>query len=372
MANIYGEVDTLDILQERRDFDWTGIHIRYPNQNPLALLLSQLAKEKATNPEYNHFEDELLADVVVVNGTQTTAATILLDDATSLVAGEVLHNPRTGKNIRIQSVDGSANTVTFAAATGETWNDNDELFNIGPTHAEGSTVADPVCTKVEKKYNYCQIFKKTISLTNTLKASEMRGASEEKHLTTMAEKQFDRAMEYAFLFGERSESTLSGKPIRQTGGILEWITTNVTNVGGTTLDESVFDGWLKDVFENGDTDNRLVLASPTLMQAITGFSKQKLQTAMGQDTYGLNITKYLSPFGSVNLVMHRLLKGNVYGSYGICLDLNNLKYKHLRDVMLRRNIQAEKDDETMHEIIAEVGLKLINEQSHGVIRNFTA
>jgi len=372
MANIYQELDTLNILQERRDFDWTGIHIRWPNQNPLALLLSELAKEKAINPEYNHFEDELLADVVTVDGTQTTSATILLHDATSIVAGEMLHNPRTGTNKRVQSVDQSANTVTFASVTGETWNDNDEIINIGPTHAEGSTVADPVTTKVEKKYNYCQIFKKTISLTKTLQASGMRGPAEEQHQVQMAEKHFDRAVEYAFMFGQRAESTLNGKPIRQTGGLIEWITTNVTDVHGTTLDESVFDGWLKDVFENGDTDTRIVLASPTLMQAITGFSKNRLQTVMGQNTYGLNITQYISPFGTVKLIMHRLLKGNVYGSYGICLDLNNLKYKWLRDVMLRRNIQSDKDDEIMHEIISEVGLKLINEKAHGIIYDFTA
>jgi predicted AlkP superfamily pyrophosphatase or phosphodiesterase len=159
--------------------------------------------------------------------------------------------------------------------------------------------------------------------------------------------------------------------MRQTGGLLQWITTNVTDVGATTLDEETFEGWIKDVFENGDTDERLCLCSPLLMQAISGWAKTKLQMTQDETTYGMRIYRYVTPFGDINLLMHRLLKGNTYGSYGIILDLNNIKYKALRNVLLRRNVQNRKDDEVSHEIISEVGIKVIDEKSHGIIKNFT-
>lgn len=382
MAQVRGTVDTIGILQGRRDFDWSGIYMRYVNQFPLPLLLNKLAKEKATNSKFDHFEDELLPDTVQVNGALplTSEVTLTLDDATSLVAGDVLHNPLTRENLLVVAYLGTT-SVTISRGLGTTTPaaiaDDQVLFNIGPTFTEGASLADPVTTKTEQKSNYCQIFKRTISLSKTLQASTLYGGPEEALETKKQEMVFLRNMNYAFQFGYRHHASTDAN-LRQTGGLLEWVTTNVTNVGATTLTQAAFETFLQSCFEyTTDTasNSKVLIASPLLAKIISGFGNAKLNipTQGEAQTFGLNVTTYISALGPrVNVVTDWLLKGATYGAWGWLIDLNSIKYKYLREVQMRRNVQNPGDDAIKHEIIAEVGIKIINEKSHGIIRNFTS
>lgn len=377
MANIRGMHTTGNILADRLDFDWSGIFLREPNQSPLVVLLAKLAFEQARNPKFNHFEEEDVTDTVTVNGALTDAATtVVLDDNTSLVVGEVLHNPATAENMYVSAVDSGGTDITVTRGYGGTTAvavaDDQALRNIGPTAEEGGELAAAVASKVEIKYNYTQIFKKTISLTKTLGATQLYGGSEETRLTAAKEREWKRAVNYAFQFGSRNLATLNGRPVRQTGGLLEWLTTNVTDNSGASLTEAQFEAFLATVFANGNSDTRTLIASPLLARIITNFAKDKLQVMQGPETYGIRISRYESVEGTVDIVRDRYMTGSTYGAWGWLLDLNNLKYKALRSVKMRRNVQNPGDDAIKHEIIGEVGLKVIDETTHGIIKNFTA
>jgi len=379
MAVIRGQIDTGNILSSRLDFDWSGIYERKLNQATLAFFLQKLGKEQAIQPKFDHFEDELVTDTVTVKGAQTvTDTTIELDDASPVVVGDVLHNPATGENMYVSAVDTSANTVTvtrgFGGTTAAAIADDAELKNIGSTFVEGGTLANPVSSKVEQKTNYCQIFKKTVELTGTLLASKTLGTTnEETYRIDKAEREFLRGINYAFIYGSKSVGTLNGKPFRQTGGLIEWISTNVVDNSGNALTEGVWDDFLRQVFDYGDSDERLCICSSLALKAISGFAKNKLQvTRIGNQQYGVNVVSYVSPWGTVQLVHDRTLRGSVYGAYVFCLDLSKLKYKVLREVKFRRNVQDPGYDGVKHEFIAEVGLKVIDERSHGILKNFTA
>lgn len=379
-----GKVDTTEILQSRRDFDWSGIHMKYVNQFPLPWLLAGengINKEKATDAKFNHFEDEIPGDTITKNGAANDSKTsgLVFDSVDHVIAGDIIHNPKTNENMLVSSVDTGANTVDVTArglgGTSASAIDNDQVFFlIGTSFAEGTGAATAVTSKVSLEYNYCQIFKRSVNLTKTLAASTLYGGAQEKHEIEKQEYRFERDLNYALQFGSRSASETNQ---RQTGGLRDWISTNVSDCNGETLDQSTFDTFLKDCFSStvgtSETGKKVIIGSPLMMERINDFANATLRTQNpgGDIRFGVNVVTYINAHGVVDIYQDKLLKGDTYGYWGWCLDLGLLKYKYLRDVTLRRNIQNPETDAIKHELIGELGLKLIAEEGHGIIKNFT-
>jgi len=380
-TQIRGMVDTMEVLQARRDFDWGDeIHFLFANQFPLPYLLYQYGKEKASNAKFDVLQNELPPDTIQINNVAGYAAgdtSLVFDDVSNVIIGDIIHLPRTNDNCDVTGVNTTTNTLTVTRGAGSTTAqaivDNDVFFLIGTAFAEGSSPATAVTTKVEDKYNYCQIFKETVNITKSIAASTFYGGDEETRQLNIKQYQFEKKLNFALQFGSRS-STESNK--RLTGGLRYWITTNIKDCGTATLTKALFDDWLRMMFEKkvGDAvmNKKVVIGSPILIQRIADFTEATIRTENpgGDLRYGFKVVEYVSPHGVVDLYTDKLLSGATYGYWGWGVDLGLLRYKYLREVMLRRNLPTE-DDAIKHELIGEIGLKLIAEQAHGAIKNFT-
>jgi hypothetical protein len=380
-TQIRGMVDTTEILQARRDFDWGNqIHFTYANQFPLPYLLYKYSKEKATNAKFDVLQNELPADTIQINkvgGYNAAAVSLVFDDVTNVIVGDIIHLPRTNENCEVTTVNTGTNTLIVTrgvgSTTAQTINDDDVFFLIGTAFAEGSSPATAVTTKVEDKYNYCQIFKESVYITKSMAASTFYGGDEESRQLKLKQFHFEKKLNYALQFGGRSTSETNK---RLTGGLRYWISTNIKDCGAATLTKALFDDWLRMMFEKkvGESTmgKKTVIASAYLCQRIADFTEATIRTEnpAGDLRYGFKVVEYTSPFGSVDIFLDRLLTGTTYAYWGWGLELDLVKYKYLRDVMLRRNLPTE-DDSIKHELIGEIGLKLIAEQAHGAIKNFT-
>lgn len=380
-VQITGARTTKNILQDRRSFDFTGIHLLEVNTTPLTAILSQFSKRKTMDPEYNWFEDALLARFTDINhggGYPLTSETsLVVDDATIFVINDVIHVTRTKENMLVTNIDYTANTLTVTRGIGGTSaaaiNDDDELLAIGTTFAEGTGMPDYVSRKVVKKYNYTQIFKTIIELTETEINSTLRGDQDLPYQMKKKGKTHSLDIERAFLFGSRNETIVSGKPRRQTGGVREFLSSNINNVGGVSLTESALLSYLRTVFEYGGSNTRTAFSCPLFAEKLTGFASSKLQiTDQGVTSYGMNITKFQSCYGSFNNIMHRELRGDEYGAYAFILDLSNIYYRFLqnRDTKILLNQQSPGDDERIDQYKTEAGLELRHDVTHCIIRNF--
>jgi hypothetical protein len=67
---------------------------------------------------------------------------------------------------------------------------------------------------------------------------------------------------------------------------------------------------------------RTFFASALVLGVFNNFAQGKLQLRQGEDTYGLAVTHYVSPFGRLDAVYHPLLEGTTYGGYGLALDMS--------------------------------------------------
>jgi hypothetical protein len=92
----------------------------------------------------------------------------------------------------------------------------------------------------------------------------------------------------------------------------------------------------------------------------------------------MDVTTYNSPFGTIKLIYHRLLRGTKYGGYGILIDMDNVSYRYLandqmsRDTKLLPNRQPNDQDGTKSEFLTECGAQVKLQEAHGVLTGTTS
>lgn len=207
-------------------------------------------------------------------------------------------------------------------------------------------------------------------------ASELYGGADLNVTRKLQGIEHMKDLERAFLFGERAEYTTSSTthaatthPIRTTGGILSFVSTNVKDVG-TEVTETEFEDWLEDLFRYGSS-SRILVCSAKWISIINGWARGKLQTVPRDQTYGINLKEYLSGHGTLYIHKHKLMEGTTYGGYCIGIDVEDVGYRFLsangesRDTKLRIDIGTPGDDQRTDEYLTECGLHLVNEKKHG-------
>ena len=279
---------------------------------------SGMLKAPAGNPTFSWLEDYYGGRYAKVSGT-TTAATDQTATVTGagtnsgyiFTAGDIIRNGRTGEIIVVGTV--AATTIqlhvrAFGSTAAAAMADGDSLFIIGNVNEENSGARNVNTTRTSKQENYTQIFKTTIAVSGTENQADLYGGKDIPYQRAKKGTEHALDIERAFWWGEKNSSTGgNGHPMRSTGGVLEFIQTGqayVQNQGGA-LSAPDFNTFLREGFTYG-SDSKWLFAGGVVMQAITEFSRGQLRTEIGQTTYGLSVSQYVTPFGTINLVHNPL------------------------------------------------------------------
>ncbi len=387
MATTYGQRTTGNISAVQRRIDVSGKVMRLePDATPLTAFTRQMktSRRRTTNSQFRWVEKERLTRYDAINaaaGYASGITSIIVDTGTLFEIGTIIKVPRTGELMRVTAV--STNTLTVVRGVGSTAAaivDNDPLLIVGRPAEEGGVSLQAISNDPTSVDNYCEIFKRSVEISGTA-ASETNDVDPHdwtlQHEDEAMEHLLD--MEYAFLYGNPATATSpNGKPLRTTGGALHFATQNGVNAGGV-LTEAGFETFLRGAFRYGSS-KKLLLASPLLVSVLNNFSQTKLQTTVGQDSYGVNITQWISPHGTVNIAKHNLLEGATYGGYGVLLDVGRgmIKYRFLgggpggdRDVQLLKDRQAPDRDGKLDEWLSEAGLEFGQSKTHAVLTGVT-
>lgn len=340
-------------------------------KDPVSKQGKAMKKKETTDPQFKWFEDEYQKKVMTGSGNvDPDGGNLTLTGETQyLQIGDVILVAAQKWVFAVTAIT-DANVVVVGAelggATGAAASAAGDVVILGNANEEGATLREIKGTTIEEVYNYCQIFRTPIGITET--ARNTKGWTKENDFDFQSKKKAVEHMidiERAFLFGKRSISTAGTHPKRYTGGIIpsieEYATANVDT-------EAEFEAWLEDAFAHGNTEKYL-LASATVVSMINGWAKGKLETLSTDKTYGLRITRYESPHGTVNIIKHPLLTGTTYGNYGVMLDMECLTYRYLsnRDTKLLTNRQAPGEDSRVDEYLTECGLQFEQEKRHAVM-----
>jgi hypothetical protein len=373
--------DTINAAQMPPDMD-DQIHYLEPDVSPFTILTQKLRKRKAINPKVEWLQQQRLPRFTTLSASAAATAsgnsTTFGVSADIFRVGDVVRIPSTGEGIEITGTAaglatgvrglGVAITAGLSAANGA------EVFIVGNVNSEGASLREIKTPKVDNALNYCEIVRTPTGLTGTDAATQQFGGVSRRTLQGDANVEHMRTWEGISLVGiKRVDTSTTGAPKRFAGGATEFVTTNITNVGGT-LSEATFQTFLQTGFRYGSS-NKLLLVSPLVLGVIEGFARSNVKGSSFSDrgnVYGIKMSRYESGQGSVDIVTEKwLLDSGTYKGWGFLFDMDNVAFASLRDSRLYEDRQAPDADSIKDEYLGEGCFVFINEQNHAIMKGIT-
>ena len=417
---------TGDWVADQRPLNWREqILYLYPNGSaPLTAILSMLGSESVDDPRFNWWTQEQTAVGGAVAGIYN------LPDLSSAyvsggVAGDVVYVSITttlGNRIRkghqillrdasdyrvdvVGKVTGvtRGTTVTVLAVKLLEADDNspsNDLSNcdtfkiIGNINPEGGEMPDAIALNPVNVYNLTQIFRTPLSLTRTALKTKLRTPEQRAKAKAEALEMHSWEMELAFLWGIRTENIGdNGKPERTTMGLINFIRQYAAaNCSDYTLDTTyagvAWNGaggggtWLRNILEQifryGATE-KLVLCGSGFLLGIDALARAEgqIQLQVGEKAYGMEIMKWITPFGTVNMKTHPLFSYDATTrNMGVILEPKELTYRYIDDTTFFGESSAKQHaegygqrrvDGINEEFLTECGLEFGLPQKCGVL-----
>lgn len=232
-----------------------------PNGNaPLNALLAMTSSEATDDAEFKNFRDELPARTLTVNGAVSNSATSITVDSGNdnlfAVGGTIIVNSATNEVMRC-TANSTATGLTVERGIGggaAAIADGATLFIAGSAFSEGADTPTGVSFDASVASNFTQIFRTAFTITNTLRATNLRTGDKEDEMTTKALKMHMQDIERAMFFGKKYEANAaSAQPTRYTGGLINSITNvNDRSTSSGVMTEDQFDrSLIEDVFAFG-------------------------------------------------------------------------------------------------------------------------
>ncbi len=369
--------------------------------SPLFALTSKMGKSQSVDdPEFSWFEeDKDIVRLSINGGIAAGILTVVVDaagatgtrgDGNFLKAGDRLMyedptQPAGWGDVEIATVTGvtSATSVQItrgsAGTTAKAWVDGAFLTLIGNAFEEGSDAPTVASRNPTKLYNYTQIWKTAFGVTGTADSTKTRtgdGFTNDKERKT-----FDHSMaiEESLLFGVPSEVTgAGGYPLRSTGGIRHFLTTNATIEGGSATLAEYLD-FYEQLFHfnvDGTGTERLVLCGQGYLNQLNtaieggapGGANSKFRYEGKMDVWGMNLTRIETSFGTLGLKTHPLMNRHpVYRNSAFVISPAGIKWRPLkgRDTHIVKNVQGNGEDTRKDQFLTEGGLEIHHEKTMG-------
>ena len=364
-----------------------------PNgDTPLTGLMSRVQKRTTDDPDFNWWDEPVTIVRLRVNGALVAADTTVVVDsadptdttlgdpwgvATHLKPGDLLMveedtDPFTPEYLEVvQVISETSFTVKRGVAGGVAAGsiaDNSFLLLIGSRYTEGSAAPLATSRNPVKYQNYCQIFKDTYKLTGT--AEKTRARTGDPLANDKKRKMWDhaRGMEFAFMFGSKSEVTGDdGELMRTTQGLRKFIPTSNTTVFSAAVTVSSFLDAVSPVFDWSSPagDDRIVFTGNTalleLNKVIQTDANSQIQFGEKITQFGMNLRELIMPQGRLLFRIHPMLNRHaVYGSSMWITDFSALRWVPVRgrDTRFQDNIQNKDEDARRGQWITEAGLQV--------------
>ncbi len=379
---------TGDWVADQRPKNWREqILYLYPNGSaPLTAILSMLSSEKVDDPQFHWWTQEQSAVAGAVAGVYTlpdlSAAYVsggVAGDTLYVVITTVLGNRireghqillrdasdyRVDVNAKVTGVTRGTTNTTLAVKLledddnspgvgGHDLSDCDNFKIIGNINPEGGEMPDAIALNPVKVYNYTQIFRTPLSLTRTALKTRLRTGDQYQKAKAEALEMHSWEMELAYLWGIRTENIGdNGKPERTTMGVINFIrqyaaancddfTLNATYAGldwteaygGITAGQFWLDTILEQIFRYG-AGEKLCLCGSGFVLGLQRSAQAggDIQLQAGQKVYGMEILKWLTPFGTINLKTHPLFSYDATTrNMGVLLEPKELSNRFIDD-----------------------------------------
>lgn len=384
---VSGQRYTTNVLASQRKIDLSS---RIKLLEPDAAAFTQFSKytknganrQRAVDPLIKWANDALWDRFDAINDATPpdgSATTWTVDNGALFTVDDVVKVPRTGEVVLVTAVSGNDLTVTrsIGATAAAALVDDDPLYIYATAAEEGALPRQARSENPTVVTNNLEIFKRTTEASGTwLSSSNETNPHDWPHQVRKDFLEHYKDIELAALLGEAGIATgANGKPQRTTGGVLEYYTSNNQAAGGAwTLPE--IGTFIRNITRYG-SKKKVVFMGRLVASVLSEHSMNKLQTSVGDATFGVRIQHWMDPNGELQLVSHPLLEGAVYGGYAIAVDFaaDAVKYRYLngdgpggaRDTHVETNVEEPGRDGRRDQIIAECGFEFGLPETGGVV-----
>jgi len=336
------------------------------------------------NTTFKWLENELREFTTLANGAFiSTDVWITVDNINIFQVGDLVKVVATDEVLRVDEIDTTLLKFKATRSWGPTAAgaiaDNGTLQIIGNVSAENSRSRSGNDVIPVTKENYIQTSETTFDGSEKSQQTDLYGIKDYRayrRSTKYIEHLYN--IESSLIFGEPNGTGVEYNGSSQelsTGGFLYNATENVFDVDGA-LTKADFEDWLGDVFDHG-SDEKFLFCGKRVSKAISKMagdnSSAPVSSVFVQNLakeFGVKIRTYHSDNGVVHVIRHGMLKGDVYGGYGLMVDPAHMKICRLKNgswFQLRTDIQENDRKGWKDQYLTDFGFQLELPSYHGVI-----
>lgn len=393
-----GLQDTASILSNRLIVDMLEpIQMLDTNLSQFSTILDHPDLRGDTLSSYikQWLEDRLMPRTMSLAGGLTAAGDLTVTagtgEANYVKKGDLIRVVKTGECLRA-TADGSAQSITVARGVGgvaaisaATSTVVGALVIIGHATPQGSSLPTMLITQQTQNYNYGQIQRKGWGFDRTARQSAWysQNVLDSERDKKLSEFKTDR--ENTVFFGARSYTAngdASGHPLGTAGGLIEYISTNITDVSGASgvLSTTALEDFMTQALQYG-SQSKVFFVAPKLGQAISHLlSSNWVRAQPDERVYGAKVDAVISgAFGAQIPVIVKQQWGaygtgtlGQYGSLGFLVDLSSVRLATMQAPVRASNRQANDLDGIEEEYLSEETLVVAQETHFALLKNVTS
>src|SRR3990167_5662737 len=250
------------------------------------------------NRVYEWLEDTYVSRTDTLNSAtnitnSTTTTTIPVTTVARFQVGDIIQID--SEYVYVDSISGSTLTIVrgFAGTTAATHESTASVSIRFTAREEGATSSDSPSTEVSSTTNCTQIFHKEVEVTRSAQRIPMYGMS--NPWDYLINKNMDMLMEELDrvpFYGRRAVGTATAA--RASGGFLQYITTNATDLNSAALTRLSIDNLLEDCFDNAGRPN-VIFCGAWAKRKLNDFYEGFVQTVRSERVGGILIDRLLHP-----------------------------------------------------------------------------
>jgi hypothetical protein len=388
---IAGLRHTNNFIDGERPQNWrAGILMLYPSgMAPLTALTAAMQSESVDDPRFNWFEKSYQDMRVALDedlDNSETAITVV-SGAFKFKLGDVIYIEHSAELVYVSANPSSDTELTVVrgafgstAASVTIASQNYYASKIGSAYEEGSLAPQGIAFDPTASYNLTQIFRDTYEATRTASKTKLRTKEQKTEAKRECLEVHSQALERAFWWGRRSESTLNGKPWRTTGGVDSFIAAeNKVSLDNNELSLDRFEDHLEAMFRFGSDEKMGFCGNAALLAMGRAVRKNSsYNISAGEKEYGMRITRFYTPFGTLVVKTHPMFNqmaapaGAGYTSVAglnhrlYVLDMKNIKYRYFKndDTRHESKLEIPGADGYKEGYISECGLEVHHPKTH--------
>lgn len=385
MAIVKGVVSTTELLVDalRIDMD-PEMRLLDADESQYSTLVMNTRSRGTGREKFQWIETEIFPRLVTAAALYLvgdTAVTLSAGQGANIRIGDVLRNMAKGDALWVTNVVGDVLTVvrnvgTKAAVAGAA---GDTFLIMSNAAAQGADFGQTAIMLPTSAFNYTQIFRHGYSFSRTATKISTYTGREPAQESDRKALEHKRAIEYSGFWGARDMKTdpATGEPAGFTGGLVEFIVSNKTDVNGS-LTVDIVDNFLTQVLRNSSRNAR-IYASPVAAAQMSKFNRGGQGSAWRpsrENVAGGKVDAFMSGvFGyEIPIVVKKdwydfpsTLKQ--YGGWLFVVDHDSIEWRPLEDssTALLTSRQHPGADRVSEEWLTEGGWQVSNEKHHGIL-----